>query len=43
MVLPLWDDNSDRSTTPYVNYAIIALNIFEFVVLQGIGTNEHFT
>jgi membrane associated rhomboid family serine protease len=43
MVLPLWDDNSDRQSTPYVNYAIIALNIFVFVVLQGIGTNEHFT
>lgn len=43
MVFPLYDDNSDRQTTPYVNYAIIALNIFVFVVLQGIGTNEHFT
>src|ERR1044072_8154462 len=43
MVLPLYDDNSDRQTTPYVNYAIIALNIFVFVVLQGIGTNEQFT
>ncbi|HEY8409828.1 MAG TPA: rhomboid family intramembrane serine protease [Pyrinomonadaceae bacterium] len=43
MVLPLYDDNSDRQSTPFVNYAIIALNIFVFVVLQGIGTNEHFT
>lgn len=43
MVLPLYDDNSDRQTTPYVNYAIIALNIFVFVVLQGLGTNEQFT
>lgn len=43
MVLPLYDDNSDRHTTPYVNYAIIALNIFVFVVLQGLGTNEQFT
>jgi rhomboid family protein len=43
MVLPLYDDNSDRTTTPYVNYAIIALNIFVFVVLQGVGTNETFT
>lgn len=43
MVLPLYDDNSDRQTTPWVNYAIIALNIFVFVVLQGIGTNEQFT
>ena len=43
MVFPLYDDNSDRQTTPYVNYAIIALNIFVFVVLQGLGTNEQFT
>lgn len=43
MVLPLYDDNSDRQITPWVNYAIIGLNIFVFVVLQGIGTNEQFT
>src|ERR1044071_8043509 len=43
MVFPLFDDNSDRQSTPWVNYAIIALNIFVFVVLQGIGTNEQFT
>ena len=43
MVFPLYDDNSDRQTTPYINYAIIALNIFVFVVLQGIGSNEQFT
>jgi membrane associated rhomboid family serine protease len=34
MVLPLYDDNSDRHTTPFVNYAIIALNIFVFIFLQ---------
>jgi membrane associated rhomboid family serine protease len=43
MVFPLYDDNSDRQLTPFVNYALIALNIFVFVVLQGIGTNEQFT
>jgi len=43
MVLPLWDDNSDRTIFPAVNYAIIALNIFVFVVLQGLGTNDQFT
>src|SRR5215467_9721984 len=43
MVFPLYDDNSDRQLTPVVNYAIIALNIFVFVVLQGLGTNEQFT
>lgn len=43
MVFPLYDDNTGRHITPYVNYALIALNIFVFVVLQGIGTNEQFT
>jgi membrane associated rhomboid family serine protease len=43
MVLPLYDDNSDRTITPWVNYAIIGLNIFVFVFLQQLGTNEHFT
>lgn len=43
MVFPLYDDNSDRTTTPFVNYAIIALNIFVFVVLQGLGSNDQFT
>jgi membrane associated rhomboid family serine protease len=43
MVFPLYDDNTDRSTTPFVNYALIAINIFVFVVLQGLGSNEEFT
>ncbi len=43
MVLPLGDDNSDRLTTPYVNYALIALNIFVFLVPQGFGMNDEFT
>ena len=43
MVLPLYDDNSDRTIFPAVNYAIIALNIFVFVVLQGLGSNDQFT
>ena len=43
MVFPLWDDNSDRQTTPWVNYAFIAANIFVFVVLQQLGSNTHFT
>jgi membrane associated rhomboid family serine protease len=43
MVFPLYDDNTDRQTTPLINYAIIALNIFVFVVLQGLGSNYGFT
>ena len=43
MVFPLYDDNTGRATTPFVNYALIALNIFVFVVLQGLGSNDAFT
>jgi membrane associated rhomboid family serine protease len=43
MVFPLYDDNSDRTITPIVNYAIIALNIFVFVVFQRLGSNDQFT
>src|SRR6185369_9070902 len=43
MVFPLYDDNSDRTITPVINYAIIALNIFVFVVLQRLGSNDQFT
>jgi membrane associated rhomboid family serine protease len=43
MVFPLYDDNSDRTTTPVVNYILIAINILVFVFLQQLGTNERFT
>ena len=43
MVFPLYDDNSDRQLTPFVNYGIIALNIFVFVVIQQLGSNDSFT
>src|SRR5438094_371251 len=43
MVLPLWDDNSDRKTFPYVNYALIAVNVLVFVVAQQFGTNDDVT
>src|SRR4029078_12801490 len=43
MVLPLYDDNSDRTITPFVNYAIIAANILVFVFLQQLGSNQQFT
>ena len=43
MVFPLYDDNSDRTTTPVVNYILIAINILVFVFLQQLGTNEKFT
>jgi membrane associated rhomboid family serine protease len=43
MVFPLYDDNTDRTTVPYVNYALIAANILVFVLLQQLGTNSSFT
>ena len=43
MVFPLYDDNSDRRTTPVVNYVLIAVNILVFVFLQGVGSNDKFT
>jgi membrane associated rhomboid family serine protease len=43
MVIPLWDDNSDRVRFPGVNYALIAVNVFVFVFLQGFGANDAFT
>jgi membrane associated rhomboid family serine protease len=43
MVLPIGDDNTGRLRTPYVTYALIALNVLVFVFLQGVGTNERFT
>ena len=43
MVFPLYDDNTDRTTTPIVNYILIAINILVFVFLQQLGTNDRFT
>ncbi len=42
-MFPISDDNSDRTITPYTNYAIIAVNILVFVFLQQIGSNDQFT
>jgi len=43
LICPLYDDNSDRTTTPIVNYALIAINILVFVFLQQLGNNDRFT
>lgn len=43
MILPIGDDNSDRTTAPVINYLIIAVNILVFIFLQGMGTNDRFT
>jgi membrane associated rhomboid family serine protease len=43
MLFPIADDNSDRTSTPVVNYLLILVNLLVFVFLQGLGTNERFT
>lgn len=43
MLLPIGDDNRDRQITPYVNYLLIALNIFVFVYWQELGRDIPFT
>jgi len=43
MIFPISDDNSDRTTTPIVNYLLIVINILDFVFLQQLGANDKFT
>ena len=43
MLFPIADDNANRRTTPVVNYVLILINIFVFVFLQGLGSNDRFT
>jgi len=43
MLFPIGDENSDRTTTPVVNYVLVALNVVVFVFLQGLGSNDKFT
>jgi rhomboid family protein len=42
-MLPIGDDNSDRTRFPFVNYILIALNIFVFVFFQRLGADVGFT
>ncbi len=41
--MPIGDDNTGRTITPFVNYLFLAANILVFVVFQGLGENEKFT
>lgn len=43
MLFPIGDDNTGRTTTPVVNYVLIAVNVLVFVFLQGLGSNDKFT
>src|SRR5205085_3328406 len=42
-MLPIGDDNSDRTITPIVNYILIAANVLVFVLFQQFGANDRFT
>ena len=42
-MIPIGDDNSGRTMSPFVNYVLIAVNIAVFVLLQGMGGNDRFT
>lgn len=43
MVFPIADDNTDRTSPPVVNVALIVVNVLVFVFLQGMGENVDFT
>lgn len=43
MLLPIGDDNSDRTIRPYVNYFFILVNILVFIYLQHWGNDIPFT
>jgi membrane associated rhomboid family serine protease len=43
MLFPIGDDNRDRQITPYINYLLIAINVFVFIYFQEWGKNIHFT
>jgi membrane associated rhomboid family serine protease len=42
-MIPLSDDDSDRKTTPYINYLFILINIIVFVFYQELGSDINFT
>jgi membrane associated rhomboid family serine protease len=42
-LMPLGDDNEGRIITPYVTYALIAINVVVFVFLQLPSPNDAFT
>ncbi|MEO6456408.1 MAG: rhomboid family intramembrane serine protease [Ginsengibacter sp.] len=42
-MIPLGDDNSDRTKTPFVNYFFVIINILVFVFYQKLGSDLGFT
>lgn len=43
MLFPIGDDNSDRKITPYINYLLVAVNVFVFIFFQAAGNDLQFT
>ena len=43
MFIPIGDDDSDRTVTPFVNYVFIALNVLVWIALQGMNGESAFT
>lgn len=41
-MFPISDDNTGRSKTPFVNYALIAANLLVFIFFQQLGANQFF-
>jgi membrane associated rhomboid family serine protease len=39
MLLPIGDDNRDRRIVPFINYLLIATNIFAFIYWQRLGSD----
>lgn len=42
-MLPLGDESSGSSSLPLITIGLIVVNVLVFVLLQGMGTNDHFT
>jgi len=42
-MIPIGDDNRDRTSTPWLTWILIAVNVIVFVVFQGFATNDRFT
>jgi membrane associated rhomboid family serine protease len=42
-MIPIGDDNTDRRSTPWLTWCLIALNVIVFVFFQGFGRNNDFT
>src|SRR5437016_1305085 len=43
MVFPISHEHVGRRSVPWMNYLIIGLNLFVFLVPQQLGNNEDFT